>query len=160
MPNRRLMPDVVRDQTLTTLSPHATVGAAVARMAERGIGAVVITEDGSPGTRVIGIFTERDLLNRVLSANLTPAKTHLGQVMTPDPDTLLPESLAQEALTFMQKRRYRHLPLTRDGLLQGMVSIRDLFDVVNKQLKEDVTYCESFVFGTGYSVDTSLAQVN
>lgn len=159
MPNRRLMPDVVRNQTLSTLSPRATVTAAVGCMAERNIGAVIVTEDGSPRTRVMGIFTERDLLNRVLDAGRQPARTRLGEVMTPDPDTLEPDSTAQEALAFMQKRRYRHLPITRDGLLLGMVSIRDLFDVVTRQLKDEVNECESFVFGTGYSVNTAEPRV-
>jgi len=151
---RRLMPHVVHDQVLTTLTPQTTVIAAVKRMIERHISAVMITETGEVEGRVIGIFTERDLTVRIVGAGRDPRRTRLGEVMTRDPDTLPPDATAWDALNFMQKRNYRHLPVVQDGRVLGMVSIRDLFAVVTEQLEDDVHSCEAFVFGSGYSIDT------
>lgn len=151
---RRLMPDVVHDQALAVISARATVAAAVRRMVERRVGAVIVTDTGGIDGRVIGIFTERDLTVRVVGAGRDPTRTRLGEVMTRDPDTLPPEATAWEALNFMQKRNYRHLPVVQDERVVGMVSVRDLFAVVIEQLEDDVHSCEAFVFGSGYSVDT------
>jgi len=155
MPKRRLMPHVVQDQELTTLPPNATVQSAVKRMVDNGISAVVITAGGSLSDPVIGIFTERDLTKRVVALGRDPRRTRLGEVMTSGPTTLPPDAMAIEALSFMQKQNFRHMPVVQDGCLVGMVSIRDLFSVVKQQLEEDVHECEAFVFGSGYSLDTS-----
>lgn len=151
---RKLIPDVVHDQVLVTATAQTTVFAAVTRMIEHHISSVMITETGCPEGRVLGIFTERDLTVRIVGAGRDPRKTRLGEVMTRDPDTLPPDATAWDALNFMQKRHYRHLPVVRDGRVLGMVSIRDLFAVVTEQLEDDVHSCEAFVFGSGYSIDT------
>jgi CBS domain-containing protein len=154
MPQRRLVPDVVHDQDVVTASPQELVTGAVKRMVEREISAVVITADGTTLSRILGIFTERDLTVRVVGAGRDPRRTRLSEVMTRDPDTLPPEARALEALQFMRKRHYRHLPVVEDGRVVGMVSIRDLFAVATEQLVQDVHECEAIVFGSGYSVDT------
>ncbi len=154
MPQRRLVPDVVHDQDVVTQSPQDLVIAAVKRMVERDISAVVITADGTVASRIIGIFTERDLTVRVVGAGRDPLRTRLSEVMTRGPDTLPPGAQALMALQFMRKRHYRHLPVVEDGHVVGMVSIRDLFAVATEQLVQDVHECEAIVFGSGYSVDT------
>ncbi len=153
MPQRRLMPDVVHDQELSVLGPQALVNIAVKRMVERNISAIVITADGTRNGKILGIFTERDLLH-VVHAGREPRRTHLDEVMTHNPDTLPAEATALDALHFMRKRNYRHLPVAQDGRMVGMVSIRDLFVVATEQLVQDVHECEAIVFGSGYSVDT------
>jgi len=154
MPKRRLIPHVVNNQELTILAPGALVSIAVKRMVERHVSAVMVTESGAADGRFLGIFTERDVTVRIVGAGRDPRKTRLGEVMTRDPDTLPPDAMAWEALNFMQKRNYRHLPVVQDDRIVGMVSIRDLFAVVTEQLEDDVHSCESFVFGSGYSIDT------
>jgi CBS domain-containing protein len=153
------MPHVVRDQDLTTLPSTATVQTAVRRMVDKGISAVVVTADGSVDSDIVGIFTERDLTKRVVALGRDPRRVRLGEVMTSEPDTLPPEARPVEALGFMQKRNYRHLPVVQDGRLVGMVSIRDLFAVVKAELEEDVHECEAFVFGSAYSLDTSAVHL-
>ncbi|MEI6559105.1 MAG: CBS domain-containing protein, partial [Rhodospirillaceae bacterium] len=64
-----------------------------------------------------------------------------------------PEARVIDALTFMRKRHYRHLPVVDDERVVGMVSIRNLFAVVTEQLEDEVHECEAFVFGSAYSVD-------
>ncbi len=143
---RRIVPDLVSNQTLASLPPTATVRDAVQVMAERHIGAVLVAIDG----RLQGIFTERDVLTRVVAAGLDPGDTALGGVMTPNPDTVGPGDTAFEALRRMSEHGYRHLPVVDDDEMVGIVSIRDLYAAVNKDLAEDLQQREAFIFDTGY----------
>jgi CBS domain-containing protein len=99
-----------------------TVQAAVARMAAEACGSILVCEH----ERVRGIFTERDLVARVVAPGLDPASTRLGQVMTPDPDTIESTETAREAIRRMDEFGYRHLPVTERGRIVGVLSLRDL----------------------------------
>ncbi len=143
---RRIVPDLVHDQILVSLPPSATVQDAARIMAERHIGAVLVAVDG----RLQGIFTERDVLARVVAAGLDPNDTALGGVMTPNPDTVAPNDSALEALRRMSERGYRHLPVVDRERMVGIVSIRDLYTAVNEELAEDLQQREAFIFDTGY----------
>ncbi len=143
---RRIVPDLVRDQTLVSLPPSATVRDAARIMAERHIGAVLVAVDG----RLQGIFTERDVLARVVAAGLDPNDTALGGVMTPNPDTVAPNDSPLDALRRMSERGYRHLPVVDSERMVGIVSIRDLYTAVNEELAEDLQQREAFIFDTGY----------
>ncbi len=114
-------------RTPIALPETGTVREAVQLMARRGVGAVlVVSADG----RLRGIFTERDLLARVVDPGLEPGATRLGDVMTPDPLRLRPSDRVGYAFAGMG-RRFRHLPLVDDGdRPYGMVSTRDLLDFV------------------------------
>lgn len=151
MPNRKLMPDVIKNQELACLPPDATARDASVLMAERRIAAVLVTE----GRRLKGIFTERDLAGRVVATGRDPSATPLSEVMTADPDTLGPNAAAIEALDLMERHRYRHLPVVADGEVLGIVSIRDLFAVVRAHLEDEIRDREAFIFGSNYSVGTS-----
>ncbi|HEY0836601.1 MAG TPA: CBS domain-containing protein [Azospirillum sp.] len=151
MPNRKLMPDVITEQTLTCLTADAGVREAARIMTERRIAAVLVTE----GRRLVGIFTERDLTTRVVAAGRDPDTTRLSEVMTADPDTLGPDAPAGEALALMERHRYRHLPVVRDGDVVGIVSIRDLFAVVRAHLEDELKDRDAFIFGSQYSADAS-----
>ncbi len=143
---RRIVPDLVSNQTLASLPPSATVRDAARVMAERRIGAVLVAVDG----RLQGIFTERDALARVVAAGLDPDDTVLGRVMTPNPDTLAPNDTAMDALRRMTECGYRHLPVVDGARMVGIVSIRDLYAAVNGELAEDLQQREAFIFDTGY----------
>ncbi|MEI6558644.1 MAG: CBS domain-containing protein, partial [Rhodospirillaceae bacterium] len=104
MPQRKLIPHVVNSQEITVLAPQTRVSLAVRHMIERNISAVVITEDGSPAGRLLGIFTERDVIVRIVGAGRSARKTRLDEVMTHAPETLPPEARVIDALTFMRKR--------------------------------------------------------
>jgi len=153
MPQRKLIPHVVNSQEITMLPPQALASLAVKQMTERNISAVVVTEDGTPKGRLLGIFTERDVLVRIVAAGRNARKTRLSDVMTHAPETLPSEARVIDALTFMRKRHYRHLPVVDDEHVVGMVSIRHLFAVVTEQLEDEVHECEAFIFGSAYSVD-------
>ena len=143
---RKIVPDLVNNQSLACLPPGASVRDAAKVMTERHIGAILIAVDG----RLQGVFTERDVLTRVVMPGLDPDETALGGVMTPNPDTVGPDDTALEALRRMSERGYRHLPVVKDGRLIGIVSIRDLYAAVNSQLAEDLQQRDAFMFDTGY----------
>jgi CBS domain-containing protein len=118
---RRIVPDVIGQQQLVMLPSSATVREAAICMSDRQVGAVLITRDGA----LEGIFTERDLLHRVVAPGRDPDATRLVEVMTKNPDTIEHDDYAIEALSLMSERGYRHLPVLDNGRLVGIVSRRD-----------------------------------
>ena len=83
---------------------------------------LILKEDGGPA----GIFTERDLLNKVVAKSLDPAATLVSAVMTRNPMTVLPEMSVRDAVLLMKERRFRHLPIVAPtGKVVGMFSFRD-----------------------------------
>jgi CBS domain-containing protein len=131
---RTIVPDVIRAQKLVTLTGAASVRQATLLMAERGVGAIMVVEE----LQLVGIFTERDVATRVVAAGLDPDATRLGQVMTPNPDTLKPTATVRDALDLMKMHGYRHLPVVQGRKLVGIVSIRDLYNTVMDQLEADI----------------------
>lgn len=108
---------------LVWVPASATVGDAVALMAERDVGAALVrTEDGLFG----GIFTERDLLVRVVNAGRDPAATPISLVMTRDVRFVTPGTTVEAALALMHLQRHRHLLVIDGPRVHGMVSMRDL----------------------------------
>lgn len=145
---RKIIPDVVKEQELTLLSERTSVREAVELMAQRRIGAVMI----SSNDRLIGIFTERDLLMRVVARGLDPSRVVLGEVMTRNPDTLAPDDVAHNALDLMSRRGYRHLPVVEEGRVVGMVSVRDLYAAVLCEMEDEIHDRDAFIHGTGYGL--------
>jgi CBS domain-containing protein len=145
---RKIIPDVVNEQELTLLNERTSVREAVELMARRHIGAVMIASDD----KLIGIFTERDLLKRVVAPGLDPARVVLGEVMTRNPDTLTPDDEVHNALDLMSRRGYRHLPVVDGGKVVGMVSVRDLYAAVMHELEDEIHDRDAFIHGTGYGL--------
>jgi CBS domain-containing protein len=143
----KIIPDIVRDQGIKGMSEQDTVLDAVNKMMALNIGAVVVV-DGDDN--LIGIVTERDMTRRVIAAGLDAGATSLGEIMTKDPDTLAPDDSALDALELMRVREFRHLPVTDDRKVVGMVSIRDLYAAVKGALEKDIQETEAFVFGDRY----------
>jgi CBS domain-containing protein len=115
----RKMSDLVRNQDPVALPPSATVREACQCMRNRRVGAVLVTEDDQ---RLVGIFTGRDAVHRVLAEGKSPERTTLAEVMTPGPDTMPLGKAAIEALRLMEDGRYRHLPIVDGGKVVGIVS--------------------------------------
>jgi CBS domain-containing protein len=130
----RKMSDLVRDQNPLTLPPSASVIEAARHMRERGVGAVLVTEGPE---KLVGIFTGRDAVARVLAEGKSPAETTLFQVMTPDPATMTPRHNAIEALRLMQDARCRHLPIVQEGKVVGIVSRGDFRGLELDRLDEE-----------------------
>jgi len=107
-----------------TAPPSATVREASEMMAKKQVGAVLVVEKG----RLIGIFSERDVVFRVVAQGLDPAATPLSAVMTPDPKTAKPNNTFGWAMTIMHENGFRHMPVVEEGRPIGIVSARSALD--------------------------------
>lgn len=110
-------------QEIVTVEPAATVMEAAEVMAARGIGAVAIR---GPRGEVDGIFTERDLLKRVVATRRDPLATRVADVMSPDVRHVAPSTPVEQALQLMVAHGYRHLLVQEGGKPLGLISIRDI----------------------------------
>lgn len=111
-----------KGRTVHTITPEATVFTAITVMNERRIGALVVLDGGAP----LGIITERDVLVRLLAAELDPKTTRVSAVMTCDLITVTSDTGVGDAMRIMTDHRCRHLPVIDGGELCGMISIGDL----------------------------------
>jgi CBS domain-containing protein len=102
--------------------PGDTVRAAAKEMAEHACSSILICE----GSKLVGIFTERDLLARVVAEGLDPDRTKLDEVMSADPDRIEGGEPVIEAIRRMDEFNYRHLPVMEKERVLGVVSLRDL----------------------------------
>jgi CBS domain-containing protein len=130
----RKMSDIVRNQDPVTLPPSATVREACRFMRDRRVGAVLVTEGDR---RLLGIFTGRDAVHRVLAEGKSAARTKLAEVMTSKPDTMPPGRTAIEALRLMEDGRYRHVPIVDGGRVVGIVSRLDFSGIELDRLDEE-----------------------
>ena len=130
---------IVATQTPITAGRAVSVVAAARLMKQHNIGALLVLD----GTRLIGIFTERDALFRVLAAGLDPDATKLGDVMTRQPQTIHPDEPFLRALRVMHEGKFRHLPVVEYDRPLGMVSVRDALDEDLYDLRVDLTQRES-----------------
>lgn len=111
----------VMSQAALHKPPAASVCDAIRIMAERNVSSVLVCEAG----QLLGIFTERDAVRRVLAHGLDPNHTTLAQVMTREPDTIGPEEGVDEAIRRMDEFGYRHLPVVEGESVVGVLSLRD-----------------------------------
>jgi CBS domain-containing protein len=121
-------------QPVVSVSPVTPVRQGARLMTERKIGAILVVQQG----KVIGVFTERDLMARVVAKGLDPSGTPVSQVMTPDPLSIGPDTTVTEALAMMTDYRLRHLPVVEEGRLIGIVSARDLTRAVVLKQREQI----------------------
>ena len=115
---------VMQSHKVLKASPETFVNEAARRMAKKNVGAVLVVEN----ERLVGIFTERDAVFRVLARGLDPGATCLADVMTPAPQTIGPTKPFGYALTVMHDNGFRHLPVIEEGKLIGIVSARNAMD--------------------------------
>lgn len=105
-----------------SVSPDVTITAAVHEMNRHRIGSIVVVEQG----RAIGIFTERDVLSRVVGNGIDPKSTRVRDVMTTDLITISPETTIDETMVLFADKHCRHLPVLVAGRLIGLISIGDI----------------------------------
>ncbi|MHB8641543.1 MAG: CBS domain-containing protein [Gaiellaceae bacterium] len=124
---------------IVSVAPHALVQEAITRMLEEGVGAVAVCD----GLRLVGIFTERDVL-RIAGEGPLFNELAVETVMTPRPLTISPEDDILAAAQLMADKRIRHLPVTQGEFLVGMVGIRDLMGrLVEEALRQDLRATET-----------------
>ena len=114
--------DVVKARLTHSGNPEMTVLEAARMMTERNIGALPVLREG----RLVGIFSERDVMTRVVAAGRSPGSTKLSEVMTSYPRTVAPEETVENCLFMMKEFGFRHLPICAGEDFVGRVSVRDL----------------------------------
>lgn len=110
------------ERKIHAVDPDISVAECVRRMNEVRIGAMLVMKND----KLVGIFTERDALIRVLGAGLEPSSTKVAAVMTANPTCVTPSTPLDEARAIITRQRIRHLPVVQDGKVLGMVSSGDL----------------------------------
>lgn len=133
MPIRSLR-SIVAGQPPATAATSATVYEAALLMKERGKGALLVLD----GSKLAGIFTERDALFRVIAVGRDPITTRVGEVMTPQPQSIHPDEPFVHALRVMHRGGFRHLPVVEHGRPLGIVSSRDALDSDLYDLRMDL----------------------
>lgn len=114
-----------------TVPPEATLDSAARHMADAGVGALPVVDDD----QVVGVVTDRDLVVRAMARGLSPQEW-VAAVMSADPVTVEGDLTVPEALQYMRSIATRHLPVTHEGRLVGMISFDDLFCYLVVQLAE------------------------
>jgi CBS domain-containing protein len=117
----RTIRDIIESQQPVTASGNTLVREAARIMKQRRVGAMMVVEQGI----LVGIFTERDALNRVVAEGRDANVTKLSEVMTANPDTVSPNASFNAALELMHQGRFRHVPVAENGRPLGMISVRD-----------------------------------
>lgn len=120
----RPIKSVMETEKFLAAPPETTVSQAASMMAGRNAGAVLVVENGG----LVGIFTERDIVFRVVAKGLDPAATALQTVMTRSPLTLDPARTYGHALLLMQENGFRHVPVVENGQPIGIISSRNAMD--------------------------------
>ena len=131
---QRHIGDLVRNQKPAKLPPSASVKEACKLMREQRSGAVLVVDGDN---HLVGIFTGRDAVCRVMAESMDPTKTKLADVMTPNPDTMAKGMTAVDALRLMQDGGFRHLPVIGDGRVIGVVSRGDFRGLEQAQIDEE-----------------------
>ncbi len=131
------------DQTTYTIAPTASVFDAVKLMAEKGIGALVVTE----GEKVIGLLSERDYARKVILLGRASRQTSVQEIMTSPTIYVRPDQTNEECMALMTESRQRHFPVMEDGKLVGIVSIGDLVKDIISEQKFIIEQLEHYIVG-------------
>src|SRR5579862_5414083 len=114
--------DLVKDRRVYSVEAESTVLEAARFMMEHNIGALPVLRDGE----LVGIFSERDIMNRVVAVGRMPGTTQVSEVMTTNPKSINASETIENSLFLMREFGFRHLPITDGKQLKGLVSLRDL----------------------------------
>jgi CBS domain-containing protein len=139
----RSIRSIIEQQEIVTAPERMTVDAAARLMKEKQVGAILIMDEG----RLVGIFTERDALFRIVAEGRDPKTTTLAEVMTRNPRTIHPDKPFPDALHLMHEGGFRHVPVVENGHPVGMISARDalgpeledfIYELLRQEQAQDV----------------------
>jgi len=126
-----------------TVAPSVTVRQAVRQMNDAGVGALLVAE----GTRPVGMFTERDVLRRVVDAGRDSNTTRVADAMTTELVMVEPSTTVEEAMAIMTASRFRHLPVMEADRIAGLVSIGDLLRWVSISQEMHIQKLTDYITG-------------
>lgn len=137
--------DILLNRVLFHVEENESVAGVARQMAEVRVGAILVLHDG----RVKGVFSERDLMLRVVLQGLPPETTPVSAVMTTRVATIDEDDSVEQAMEAMHRNNCRHLPVLRDGQVTGFLSMRDLMDYELARQTEELRHMHDYIRGAG-----------
>jgi len=128
------------------VGPMDTVFRALQLMAENNVGAIMICDDG----QMLGIFTERDYCRKIILMGRSSLNTPIQEIMTKKMITIKPAQTLEECMELMTKYHIRHLPVDDDGVLVGVISMRDVMEAIISVKQDHIERLESYILGNDY----------
>jgi len=136
--------DIVHDRKFFFVEEHKTVADVARRMAELHVGAILVMN----GDQIRGIFSERDLMIRVVIERLDPEQTSVGQVMSTQIATIDEGASLEDAMELMRVNSCRHLPVTRSSRVVAFLSMRDLMNYELELKTEELHHMRAYINGS------------
>jgi CBS domain-containing protein len=135
----------MKGHAVYSIAPKASVFEAIQEMSERGVGALVVMD----GDALAGIISERDYTRKVILQGRVSRETRVEEIMTSEVVTASPELTLEQALRLVSERRIRHLPVTQDGKVTGVISIGDMVKTLISLQKATIEHLTHYI-GGGY----------
>lgn len=132
-----------KGRNVYSVAPHITVAEAVAEMNLHHVGSVFVLES----RRLVGIFTERDVLRRIVGPGLNPRQVAVEKVMTTNVMTITPEATIEETMALFTEKRFRHLPVMEQGELVGTISIGDITRWLSDHHRVEAEHLKNYIAG-------------
>lgn len=132
-----------KGHAIHTIAPTVSVFDAVAEMNRHRVGAILVMDDH----RLVGIFTERDVLRRVVGAGLDPRRALVADVMTAGVLTIKPDATLEETTAIFTEKRCRHLPVLDNGKLVGLISIGDITRWMADAHRHEAEHLKNYIAG-------------
>jgi CBS domain-containing protein len=130
-------------QAIYTIRPDSTVLEAISLMAEKGIGALVVTHEDN----VVGILSERDYTRKIALMHRTSFNTTVNEIMTPKVITVTSATTVEYCLELMTERHLRHLPVVEQDKLIGLISIGDLVKAAMEDQRKLISHLQQYISG-------------
>ena len=141
----QLVQNILKQKTggIFSVAPTDTVYDAIAMMAEKEVGALLVVDAG----RTAGIISERDYTRKVILKDKSSKQAQVEEIMTTEVVSVTPEMHIDECVALMKKHHIRHLPVSEDGVITGMLSLRDLFSAIIDEQADTIEHLEHYVRG-------------
>ena len=130
-----------KGKSVFTIGPNASVYDAIAMMAEKHVGALVVTEDDN----LVGLISERDYARKGILHGRSSPDTKVSEIMTNRVLVVPPERTTEECMALMTEKRFRHLPVVEDGKLVGMVSLGDMVKSIISEQRFTIEQLEHYI---------------
>jgi CBS domain-containing protein len=132
-----------KGRNVYSIQSTASIADAVAEMNRHRVGSILVIDGG----KLVGIFTERDVLRRVVGAGVDPRTSRVAEVMTSGVMTISPDATIEETMRIFTEKRCRHLPVIEDGTLAGTISIGDITRWVADANRAEAEHLKNYIAG-------------
>jgi CBS domain-containing protein len=132
-----------KGSTVFSIGPGATIAEAVAEMNRHRVGSIIVLDGG----KLVGIFTERDVLRRVVGAGLDPKQALVADVMSAGVITITLSASVEDTMKLFTEKRCRHLPVVEEGRLIGTISIGDITRWMSDHHRAEAEHLKAYITG-------------